>query len=763
MSAIGLIRNVSSGVAQVITNQPIVQAVTPVINALSARSDADGGIESFFDTFSLGKTTGGPPYSNILEEFASYTPLWTLACLEPNQFNDPTTYRGIKGSLRHVIFSSAGRFGSERVNTAGGQPEYFVNNFNLTLNTAANEISGNSNVTKLEFEVYEPYSMGLFIESLAVAAVNAGYPTYNDAPFVLMLEFYGHKDNGAMFSNTDLLTKYFPIRITDVKFTTNEGGSTYKCSAAPYNHLGFSNMVQQITNDLTLRGNTVEEMLVSGQVSICGTLNALQKKFVAEKKQLMADEYIIVFPTGWDDKVGLPTSDGIPLDAPVVNLPFSEGETANKGPRQGQYTGSYGNGPIGASPLGFGPTSGGNYNFGFESDVVDPATGLINRENLKIDPSQRTFTFPKGTTIQAAISQVVLSSKYSKDAIDPSKMDDKGMISWFRIDVQVEIGGYDPLRNERQKRYVFRVLPFYVHNSVFRNPRAAPPGYTKINKIIAKEYNYIYTGQNNDLLKFDITINTLYTIGRNKNSPEQSASVANPDIHQSGEDPDKKVETEDGGSDESAGVVGATSSKADPDAAEVNVKGGYGAMDVEQKIAAMFQKAILSQGSSGDLVNIKIEILGDPYWLADTGMGNYVGDVYIDPKNQQTADGVMNFQGIDAYIRIIFRTPIEPELEKQSEFGLYKFPSGTTINPYSGIYKVRGVVCKFSDGVFKQELDCIRMPNQPQDYQGYRETPPDKAFNTNIKNSDTPRTAPTDDGLGGGFSLLASIANTFGV
>jgi len=45
---------------------------------------------------------------NPLEEFASMTPLWTLACLTPAQFNDPRSYRNSTGDLKHVIFSSGG-------------------------------------------------------------------------------------------------------------------------------------------------------------------------------------------------------------------------------------------------------------------------------------------------------------------------------------------------------------------------------------------------------------------------------------------------------------------------------------------------------------------------------------------------------------------------------------------------------------------------------------------------------------------------------
>ena len=733
---------VSTGVANIVSNVPAIGAAFNIVNSVTEAVDAVTGEASFFDTFSIGKISGGPPYPNVLEEFATYTPLWTMACLEPNQYNDPSTYRGNHGALQHVVFSSAGRFGEARALTSAGQPEYFVNNFTMKSNTSPTKKAGLTNVTQIEFDVYEPYSMGYFIQSMASAAIAAGYPSYNEAPFLLMLEFYGHKDNGAMFSSTEQLTKYFPVNITEVKFTVSEGGSNYKCKAIPANHKGFSNLSSQLTTSMTLRGSSVEEMLVSGQVSLCGTLNAAQRKAVEEEKQGLPDEYLVVFPTNWNDRVGLPSNNGARIDAPVVEVPFTEGEIVGKSPRPGTYTGSYGDGPIGRSDLDFGPTTGGNYNFGFESDVVDEKTGVINRDNLKIDPNQRTFCFEAGATIQNVIQQVVQSSKYAKEAINPKNMDAEGRLSWFRVDVQIEIGEFDLLRNERQKRYIFRVMPFYVHNSIFRNPQAAPPGYVTVNKFIAKEYNYIYTGKNNDLLKFDIQINNLFNMGRAKNSPEDSASVRNSDIHQVAEDPDQKVKSQKGDNPASIGIEGAAPAKADPDITKSSTKGGFGAERIADKVATMFQNSLLSQGSDGDLINVTIEILGDPYYIADSGLGNYIGDVYDDPKSQITLDSTMNYEAGECYIRILFRNPIEPELESQSQYGLYKFAPGDVTNRYSGIYKVNQVTNKFSDGVFKQDLVCNRMPNQPQDYIGItgaaRETPAALSGAYNTSEQDEP-------------------------
>ena len=172
----------------------------------------------------LKKPGGGPPYENVLEQFASYVPLWTMACLEPNQFNDPSLYRGNPSALNNIIFASAGRYDAQRVATAYGTPEYFVDNFMMDSQLGGTAKTGNTNVTNFSFDVYEPYSLGLFLQSLQAAALNSGYPSYlNDCPYLLQLDFLGYKDNGAVLNASKDLTKYFTIKITNVQFTVDQG------------------------------------------------------------------------------------------------------------------------------------------------------------------------------------------------------------------------------------------------------------------------------------------------------------------------------------------------------------------------------------------------------------------------------------------------------------------------------------------------------------------------------------------------------------
>ena len=719
------VTNVPAGVATVVTN---------ATETLASCRVADFDKLPDIDFYSLAgfvqkSNAGGPPYENILEQFASYTPLWTLACLTPDQFNNPGLYRAKPEALQNIVFSSAGRFAGQRAQTVVGAPEYFVNNFDMKMTLAATQKSGSTNVINFAFEVFEPYSMGFFIHSLQTAAINAGYPNYNGTPYLLKLEFVGHKDNGQMFGSSEALNKYFVIQFTKVNFTTNEGGSTYKCEAIPMNHLGFTNVAQQLINNIKLRGENIKEMLVAGNTSLCSILNKEQLAQVG-KTQDEADQYIIVFPKTWDDPVGLPGAGAEQFEQTlraIIDIALPESSPL-KG-RTGQDSQSFGDGIIGNSSLGFGATSGGNINFGFENDVTDEATGLIKRNSLTIDPKQREFAFEAGATIQNVIQEVILSSEYAKNAIDPAKLDKEGRISWFRVDVQIKIGNYDLVRNCRQRTYIFRVLPFKVHSSVFRSPTANPPGYPGLNKIIGKEYKYIYTGQNNDILKFDIQVNQLFHTGK-----QVTPVYIVPDTD----------------SADASTTIDSSPAHADKNVTKQTTKGGPGTQDVARRVAEQLKNAILNQGT-GDMTKINLDIIGDPYWISDSGMGNYLGDVYDNqPYIMRDAGGSVNYQGADTHIRIIFRTPVEPNLGTSGVGGLYNFPKNEPINPYSGIYKVLYVTNKFNDGKFTQSIEATRMPNQPQDYDPYK-GPSKQPMAVDISKQDKPSTGVNEDAaeLGG--------------
>jgi hypothetical protein len=680
--------------------------------------------------------------SNPLHNFASYSPMWTMACLTKDQFNDPKNYRGNDAALTGIIFSSGGRFDSQRAKTFSGIPEYFVNDFRMMSVIAATPKTSNQNAVKFSFEIIEPYSMGLLLQSMQTAAIENKYANYLDnAPYLLKLDFKGYDEKMNVYSVVK--SKYFVMKLTSVKFEVSEGGSKYKVEGIPFNHIGYSDVHNITYTDLKITGNTVKEACDKLMESI----NGQEKRLVNEKKINIADEYVIEFPR----EAHISQIFGKPPPTPPSTTidPRAAGENVgsvlvSSKPASSQPL-DYDPNNIGASSFGFDASSGGNFKFGFERDVVDEQTGKVQRDKVTIDPKTREFLFAQKQTITHIITQLVISSKYAKDALDPKKLTDDGFIRWFKMDVQVQFMDFDTKIGDFARKVIFRVVPYLVHSTIFSNSNSIPKGYGQLEKKIVKKYEYIYTGQNVDILKFDIQINNLFYSGSNPSPEADSARVSNPDQSGSSPQPGKAAPTGDGGRPEAQiAYSGRRRIARDPDLLDNDNKGGSNSVTTEQKVAQAFHTAFV-KGSSVDLISVDLEILGDTYWLVDNGIANH-----FDPpqagSTQITNDGSANYQGSDVFIYIIFRTPrdVRPEL------GIYGWPNRGKTSPFSGIYRVVQCESTFNDGMFKQKLKCLRMPLQSVDFEGKPPQPTtDEPFVTTLgekkPESTTVSSPPTTD------------------
>jgi hypothetical protein len=102
-----------------------------------------------------------------------------------------------------------------------------------------------------------------------------------------------------------------------------------------------------------------------------------------------------------------------------------------------------------------------------------------------------------------------------------------------------------------------------------------------------------------------------------------------------------------------------------------------------------------------------MKIWGDPFYLADSGMGNY--NAGTTPFINLNKAGSMDYQSSEVDITLNFKTPIDYKGD-----GWMEFPGGgyAPVGAFSGLYQVTLVKHNFSKGVFTQELDMIRRPMQ---------------------------------------------------
>ena len=727
--AIGTVKNITKSISDSAATINVSKIADVVSNpGLTPLLKAFGAIKP---------PAGGPPYDNVLEQFASYTPLWTLCCLTPNQFNDPRTYRGSPAALQNIVISSGGRQDKQRVNTDYGAPEYYIDNVTMATSLGGTANAGNTNVTGFKFEVFEPYSLGLFLQSLQAAAINAGYPTYlNDCPYLLKLEIKGSKDDGSMYAGKDELTKYFTIKITKIEFKVDEAGSRYNVEASPMHHTGFSDLVNVFPNDMNATGMTVSEVLISGPQSICSELNKIQLQRVADGQAIYPDLYEVVFPFNESDKVGLDGGTSTEVLKAMADPKAQKTQKIDTAKRESQAE-SFGFGAIGKASMGFSETSGGNYNFKLAGDVVDEQ-GNIVRDNMTIDPKQRAVNFPQGTKITEAIVRVLLSSEYCVKAVKGENIKD-GEVDWFRIDVQIQLLDFDSKRNVRAKKYIYRVVPFRVSAAVFSNSTSATAGEAKLQQIIAKRYDYLYTGQNNNILKFDLQFNGQFFTAISPTPLQNNDKIANKDQQNTNDEKTSKAEIKEGDAPSSAtSVNGSAPVKPHP---LLSFASATGEKTVEQMVADNFNQSFTR---SMDMIDVKMDILGDLYFLSDSGINsNYLAE--YGPNSQIKADGAMNWEGSEIFIYITWRNPVEPNLGTTGKGGLYNFPNSGKPTPFSGIYKVKSVENKFSGGVFTQTLDLARQPFQSIDYEGQVKIAGENSVMYDTTKEEKPKTSVFDN------------------
>ena len=686
---------------------------------------------------------GKPPFPNILHNYASYNYIWTLSVLSPNDINFPDeSYR--KGKIGPIILKSASGKPNDRISTVFKSPEnpegkfdFFMDDVRINGTIGMDKTTGNTNATGLSFTVTEPYSMGIFFQALQIAALEGGYYNWVDVPLLLRLEFFGHIDQYKQNVQIPGTTKYFPLKIRDIKMRVSGQGSTYSCEAIPWNEKAHATTYSQAKTDVTIGGSNVQEMLQYGEKSLQKVLNDVFLEKVKRKEVSVPDQILILFPTD------LKTSDaeGVSTDnanAPTATVdPNKKAEkNANVLKRLGVARGSDNFNlvqndnvnPIGAASMGFNEYRKGEKAFGKDNAVFDQATQTFKRGNLVISKNSSEAKFAQGTDIPNIINQIILASDYGRQALDKDKITDDGFINWWRIDTQMYVMDTDAnieKTGSKPNLVVYRVIPYKVHHSKFMAPNQAAKGVEAIKLQSIKRYDYLYTGKNLDILDFNIEFNAAFYTATSSDSGQNNIDVRRR-AEAGGLAVGEEVRNEDGSvsnfrrNDETGelydatGLGGGTQTKIELGTVPTTQrsdritsgsanKGGPGADDPATLAARQFHDAVTN---AADMVELQMRILGDPFYLGDSGMGNY--SAQATNLKGLNGDGAINHQDGEVYINVRFRNPID--ISRRT--GLYEFGKGSLVPQFSGLYRVSIVENTFSRGQFTQSLTLTRMVGQ---------------------------------------------------
>tara|TARA_R110000803_G_scaffold33714_2_gene73745 strand:+ start:324 stop:2759 length:2436 start_codon:yes stop_codon:yes gene_type:complete len=717
---------------------------------------------------------------NPLHDYESYNAVFTLAALTLEEVNFPNIL--YNRMPLYPVAHSAGKGNTKEVTfykQAGVSLEYFIDNVEIKSFISPNPKTKHVQRSEISFTVTEPFSIGLFLQTMQIQAGKAsddGNVEFTQAPYALIVDFVGTDANGKIFRNNNL-RKVMPVQMTKAAIRASQAGAVYECTAAPWLETPTMDVNNQINTDITLSGKTVYEMMQVGDDSLMGQLNfkgaELDKK--AKKKEELAtvptDDFVIYFPENSEieyteaerkmvlkDRATL-TNDGsgdyffntVKQDKIVKTLLGNNIKVTN------EYTGSSGQG------VRVSQTEGEGSNAFFLGNVIGASKMAINENNMaimgkkfpdfeeKYDKRKKTFTrdgitlnlramtlsFKKGTRITDIIETVILLSEYAKNLTkNPDEMLNKqpGKHPWFRVRTkcfQLQDAFFKLKTKHHPRLNVFSIVPYQVPDTIFDDDTSMPSGYTVVRQNIVKGYNYLYTGLNKDILDFQLDYNFAFYNSAPQNlnkSSSTSSAGGNKSIEKS------SLAT----SQQQAKLTEAANDKPGSLASRV-IKAQKGTSgegteneSAELKIARTMNDRIINGGTT-DLMQMDLQIIGDPYFIPATGMMNSDEPIrfFVDPrpyaptsksdKNNGNGRGEINYQDTACFIEMNFQTPIDYQPGGDNfifpQGGAYKNGAGQTIRlgEFSGIFQVQTIVSSFRQGKFEQTLRINRQHNMTLD------------------------------------------------
>ena len=664
------------------------------------------------------------PTQNPLHSYATSTYGITLSVLSKLDYmhlvNNPisSTWRPT-----YTLISSGG--GGRDNRSEFFTDDFYFDNLKMTTVIGASSNTRGTNAINITFTVIEPYGLTLLDRIIDVCAdpkVNG--KNYLQQPYLLEVDFYGSTDLGEMHSKIPELQKRIPIKILELKVKVGARGTEYAMMAIPFGHTALLESTSATPANFEIKASTVGDFFdaISGdnlieQVAVKNAerdefkmvtdqmneaeasgamdrVNELSQHYSALKKNINSPYSVTSYAGAWnawqqkaaDGKhVGIANQIKFNIHPLFINSPIVDPTkmpyTRSDMPSVGGGRGSQG-GPTAAQVAqGNNPT-------------ISSATPTNS-----FDPSKMIFGISSGTSITDIINLVMKNSDYIKSQVTDPLSDKNTLpvdktVKYFKVTTKVELIDFDELRNEYATLTTFFVWPYeYFNSKVPALPVAKPKG-------AVKAYNYIYTGKNIDIIEFALDFDTAFytTVVVNREKTEAVSAAGDAGSGEASADIQRRQPTHND-------RVATATTKLVGNEADVSSTGTDTAKTV---LVANAMKSIYS-GSRGDMLNVKLKILGDPHFIkqddvyANPGQSNYTGN------KTMIVPGALNMDRGEIFCTINFSTPTDMD----DATGLLRNDPRYTSAGFSGYYKILTVSSEFSRGQFIQTLDCIRTFDQP--------------------------------------------------
>jgi len=650
------------------------------------------------------------PRANELNQYASVSYNIALYMMNSRSYVDITkSPSNPSDALKYPnsqLLMRSGGVGLDQTDGQGNIVNDFSNDFfidDLEISNVAvgpNKFRHNTNATDIRFTITEPRGVTLLerLQRLAGTVLVTTREKYIHAPYLLEIKFKGYNQTGKPVPTLSK-PKYIPIRITDMTFEVTASGTQYRVTAVPFSNQALKSIVSTIPHNIELTAKTVGDIfnsevtkVVDESTKINNTNQGIDGPAVSPSlvKRTKVKNLGEILTDSQKTRTGTP-----PLSGNAKTIISKNGKPYQVPPPAEKYD-TYNfliADEIANAKLNLGdlydvlntpvPTDGEKKNkkktdrSQFETYVQGLTRGV------KLDKDTGIFKINAGTDISKLINLVIMHSDYMDKNIEenPDQYAKSGdPINWFSIRPVIQSatgkgGGYD--RKEGRYKYdiMFAVEKATIYYHDFPWAKKSKP----IGQGYHKTYDYIFSGQNTQVLDFQLKFNTAFL-------QVMTAGTGSPFANKSATAPFTPVQKEVVDS-----IEGNTTNVED---------------NITRKRAKDLFSSVMSDGV--DMVNLDMQIVGDPAWIPTS-------DAYWQDKvrkgEQYTQafmeDGTINYNLSPPFIQVNLKTPTD-----YNETTGLQDPSKAINSSFSGIYRITQVDSTFSGGAFQQRLTGLRAPMQ---------------------------------------------------
>ena len=588
--------------------------------------------ELFNDTSNI--VDSNPTRENPLLNFEPYNYILTLSCISPTALENGSY---IGGSYKGTVIAQSG--GKGRQGSDNLSKDFYFSGMTLRTVITGSSESPNTNAYQINCSIEEPFGLDL-VPALIQAARQQGYDNHMMAVYLISIEFVGYDDNGNPQSiggpKTD---RYIPIQIFELEFTADAAGGTYDFIAAPYNYLVKTYAYDELPFQITCYGTTVKTILTT----FFENLNKKHEKFVDKGKINIPNKYSLSEFSRAEileskllfDKPGS-------TDRQTINVQIQDIEAGGSSPHSG----------------------------------IQPAEGM------------RKIVVRSGESIIKFIRYILDHSEFFLNRVDESQRANSQTIPIPNIMTSTKILAQNNGPGDQAYEFVFQLAKQERDKSFVEGE--APAANAAPDRI----YNYIYTGENKQVLSFDVKYNFAYF-----QAVPYFNSDGSRDANDDKQEPELKKVEDEGVKDKQT--------RAFPGGHPGRETGYNPAPDEEgqnQEVADIFREIL--EDPSADMIISTMEILGDPHWI-EQKTTQPPRPVSRDGAYEE-ADGSVSPDTNEPLVRVNVRLP--NDIDDQT--GFYQLEDSAF---FEGNFMPYICESRFEAGVFTQLLTMVRQHNQQGD------------------------------------------------